>query len=156
MAGLIEARAAVAELIYRAALRLDERDYDGFIDLCAPEFRYQIETYSPEIRRHMTWLDHDRAGLGGLFETLPRHHSDQAALARHVTVYTVGVDDAGTAAAISALQVFRTGLDGGASELFAVGKIHDRVRWQHGVPLLTSRRIHLDTRLLGIGSHVPF
>jgi methanesulfonate monooxygenase small subunit len=57
---------------------------------------------------------------------------------------------------VSALQVFRTALDGGATELFAVGKIFDTVRLGAGGARLARRHIALDTRLLGIGSHVPF
>jgi methanesulfonate monooxygenase small subunit len=153
----VSTRARVEDLIYRAALALDARDFPGFLALCAPDFRYTIGAYSPEIRRPMLWLDHDRSGLAMLFETLPRHHSEHAALARHVTVYTVdtGPDD-GEARAVSALQVFRTALDGGATELFAVGKIHDVARVTDAGAQLVKRHIELDTRLLGIGSHVPF
>jgi methanesulfonate monooxygenase small subunit len=149
-------RERVAETIYRASLCLDARDFDGFLALCAPDLRYTIETFSPEIRRPMIWLDHDRAGLAALFRNLPRHHSDHAPLTRHVSVYTVAIDDAGrTASAVSALQVFRTELDGGASALFAVGKILDVVRIDGGQAWLARRTIKLDTRLLGIGTHIP-
>jgi methanesulfonate monooxygenase subunit beta len=149
-------RAAFEELVYRLALSLDAGDYPGFLALCAPEFHYSIAAYSPEIRKPMTWLDHDKAGLENLFETLPRHHSDSAPLSRHVTVYTVDLEGSGAAAAIvSALQVFRTQPDGGATELFAVGKLYDRARLIGGSAQLLSRRVQLDTRQLGIGSHIP-
>ena len=149
-------RAAFEELVYRAALRLDAQDYAGFLALCAPELRYTITAYSPEIRRDMTWLDHDRAGLEQLMDTLPLHHSDQAPLSRHVSVYTVDLEaDRERAAIVTALQVFRTSLDGGKSELFAVGKIYDRARLRDGAARLSSRRIQLDTRQLGIGTHIP-
>jgi methanesulfonate monooxygenase small subunit len=157
-------RAAFEELVYRLALRLDSGDYPGFLALCAPELRYTIAAYSPEIRKPMTWLDHDKAGLQNLFETLPRHHSDRAPLSRHVTVYTVDVESAEGAAVqegavqaaiVTALQVFRTQPDGGATELFAVGKLYDRARLVGGSAQLLSRRVQLDTRQLGIGSHIP-
>jgi methanesulfonate monooxygenase small subunit len=150
-------RVAFEELVYRAALKLDEADYTGFLALCEPAFRYSITAYSPEIRQPMTWLDHDKAGLANLFETLPRHNSDRAPLSRHVTVYTVDVDEAAEeAAVVTALQVFRTRLDGGATELFAVGKIYDRARLTGGAARLLSRLFQLDTRELGIGTHIPF
>jgi len=149
-------RAVFEELVYRAALKLDARDYAGFLALCAPELRYSITTHSPEIRREMTWLDHDRAGLVNLFETLPRHKSEGAPLSRHATVYTVDVDPAGDAADIvTALQVFKTHLDGGATVLFAVGKIYDRARLVDGVARLVRRNVRLETRDLGIGTHLP-
>ena len=149
-------RPDVDQLIYQSALLLDDRDFAGYVALLAPDFRYVITAHSPEIRREMTWLEQDRDGLRTLLETLPRHHSDPAPLTRHLTVYTVTVDDArAEAQAVSALQVFRTTLDGGASALFAVGKIHDRVALTTDGPRLRRRHIKLDTRMLGIGTHLP-
>lgn len=150
-------RPDIDQLIYQSALLLDERDFAGYLALLAPDFRYVITAHSPEIRREMTWLEQDREGMQTLFETLPRHNSDPAPLTRHVTVYTVTVDASGDEAqVVSALQVFRTTLDGGASALFAVGKIHDRVALGGDGPRLRRRHIKLDTRMLGIGTHIPF
>ncbi len=146
----------VESVVYQSALLLDGRDFQGYLELCEPDFRYVIGAYSPEIRREMVWLDHDKAGLQTLFETLPRHNSDHSPLTRHVTVYRVEVaTDGASASAISALQVFRTALDGGATELYAVGKIHDSLRIADGQARLSRRHIKLDTRMLGIGSHIP-
>lgn len=112
------ARDAIVETIGAASLRLDEDDFEAFLALCAPDFHYQIQAFSPEIRREMTWLDLDRAELETLFRTLPRHNSDHAPLTRHVTVAKVSLDEtAATASAVSSLQVFRTALDGGATAL---------------------------------------
>jgi methanesulfonate monooxygenase small subunit len=72
-------------------------------------------------------------------------------------VYTVTFDAAKTqASVVSALQVFRTAIDGGATALFAVGKVHDTVTLHGDDARLAKRVIRLDTRELGIGSHVPF
>lgn len=150
-----EQRQAIEELVYRSCLALDERDFKGFLDLCEEDFRYTITTYSPEIRKDMVWLDHDRKGLDTLLTNLPRHNSDHSPITRHATVYTVDVAD-GTASVVSALQVFRTQLDGGASELFAVGRFHDTVRLNGSQPKLAKRVVKLDTRLLGYGYHIPF
>lgn len=150
-----EKRQAIEELIYRSCLALDDRDYKGFLALCDDDFRYTIATYSPEIRRDMVWLDHDRSGIDTLLTNLPRHNSDHSPITRHATVYTVDV--AGdTATVVSALQVFRTQLDGGASELFAVGRLNDTVKLNGSGPKLARRVVKLDTRLLGYGYHVPF
>jgi methanesulfonate monooxygenase subunit beta len=150
----IEQRKAVEELVYRSCLALDAKDFKAFLDLCEPDFRYTISTYSPEIRREMVWLDHDRKGMETLFTNLPRHNSDHSPITRHATVYTV--DKNGSAAdVVSALQVFRTQLDGGATELFAVGRFHDVVSL-NGTPRLARRMVRLETRLLGFGYHIPF
>lgn len=152
-----EQRQAIEELVYRSCMALDDRDWKGFLELCDEDFRYTITTYSPEIRKEMVWLDHDRNGLDTLLTNLPRHNSDHSPITRHATVYTVvaGAQD-GTASVVSALQVFRTQLDGGASELFAVGRFHDAVRLNGSQPKLAKRVVRLDTRLLGYGYHIPF
>ena len=150
-------RTLVEELVYRSSLLLDERDFEGFLSLCEADFRYSVHAYAPEIRSEMVWLDHDKAGMRTLFLNLPRHHSDLSPVTRHVTVYTVAFDESGTqAAVVSALQVFRTALDGGDTSLFAVGKVYDTVNLADGKALLAKRVLRLDTRQLGIGSHIPF
>ena len=145
---------AVRELVYRSCLRLDEGDFAGWLDLCAPEFRYTITAYSPEIRKEMTWLDQDRAGMVGLFKMLPKHNSDHSPLTRHASVYLVDINGE-EATAVTSVVVYRTALDGGATELFAVGKYFDTVSFESGTPLLAGRNVRLDTRELGIGSHMP-
>jgi methanesulfonate monooxygenase small subunit len=150
-------RAAVEEVVYRSCLLLDSMDFDGFLDLCDDAFRYTVHVRSPEIRRDMVWLDHDKPELQALFRNLPRHHSDGAPLTRHATVYTVLFDSERTQAlVVSALQVFRTVLDGGETSLFAVGKLRDTVRLKEDGARLLKREVRLDTRQLGIGSHIPF
>lgn len=148
-----ERRKAVEELVYRSCLALDAKDFKAFLDLCDADFRYRISTYSPEIRREMVWLDHDRKGMETLFTNLPRHNSDHSPITRHATVYTVDMNGA-SAEVVSALQVFRTQLDGGATELFAVGRFHDTINLAQ---LKIARRVvRLETRLLGYGYHIPF
>ena len=150
-----EQRQAIEELIYRSCLALDSRDFKAFLALCDESFRYTITTHSPEIKRDMVWLDHDRKGMETLFTNLPRHNSDHSPLTRHATVYTVELNDQ-EANVVSALQVFKTQLDGGATELFAVGRFHDKVKLDGTEPKLASRIVRLETRLLGYGYHVPF
>ncbi len=138
-------------------MTLDEKNFSGYLELCDPAYNYKITAFSPEIRKDMTWLEHDRAGMQSLFTNLPRHNSDQSPLSRHVTVYTVKIDEAQKQAeVVSGLQVFKTALDGGATELFAVGKLYDRVSLADTEPKLIDRNVRLDTRMLGFGYHVPF
>ena len=151
----MEQRQQIEELIYRSCLALDDRDYKGFLALCDAGFRYKVAAYSPEIRKEMVWLDHDRKGMETLFTNLPRHNSDHAPLVRHATVYTVKVEGQ-QAEVVSALQVFRTALDGGATELFAVARLIDTVKLDGDAPKLASRVVRMETRQLGFGSHVPF
>ena len=138
-------------------MTLDDKQFNAYLELCDPAYHYKITAYSPEIRKDMTWLEHDKAGMQALFANLPKHNSDQSPLTRHVTVYTVK-EDAATrqAQVISALQVFKTSLDGGATELFAVGKLHDQISLTDAGPKLLAREVRLQTRMLGFGYHIPF
>ena len=150
-------RVMVEELVYRAALLLDASDFPGFLALCDQQFHYLIGAYSPEIRKEMIWLEHDMAGMQLLFKNLPKHNSDRSLLTRHTTVYTVDFSaDGKSADVVSGLQVYRTSLNGGATELFAVGKIHDKVSLGADGARLKDRQIKLDTRMFGIGFHIPF
>ena len=138
-------------------MALDDKQFNAYLELCDPAFHYKITAHSPEIRKDMTWLEHDRAGMQALFTNLPKHNSDQSPLTRHVTVYTVKEDaSARQAQVVSALQVFRTSLDGGATELFAVGKLHDLISLSGEAPKLLAREVRLQTRMLGFGYHIPF
>jgi len=150
-------RTAIEELVYSSCMLLDEHKYTEYLALCDEGFRYTITAHSPEIRRDMVWLDHDKSGMQTLLTQLPRHNSDHSPLTRCATVYSVKVDDAAKSAdVITALQVYKTELDGGATKLFAVGKYLDRVTLANGAPKLAQRTVKLDTRMLDIGYHIPF
>jgi methanesulfonate monooxygenase subunit beta len=150
-------RTMVEELVYRTALCMDACDFPGFLALCDSKLHYLITAFSPEIRKDMTWFEHDRAGMEQMFNTLPKHNSDRARLSRHLSVYTVSFSADGTAAdVVSVMQVFRTTLDGGASEMFAIGKVYDKVVIGDQGARLLERHIKLDTRMFGIGFHIPF
>jgi methanesulfonate monooxygenase small subunit len=158
---IAELRAALADVVCRGALYLDEHRFGQWLDLTAPEFRYRIVAYSPELRKDMTWLDHDRAGMAALVELLPKHHVTGANWLRQVSLSTVTPEAAGDAEAVSSLAVFHTAVDvgdahvdGGSTSLFAVGRYHDRFRFEQEQWLLVERTVRLQTRQLGIGSHV--
>jgi methanesulfonate monooxygenase small subunit len=155
----MNARDAVERALYGSCLTLDDKDFKGYLELCDPEFRYTITAHSPEIRKDMVWLEHDRRGMELLFNNLPRHNSDHSPLTRHATLYRLDIDEAsGEASAVSALQVFKTTLDGGETQLFAVGKYLDKFRLSpdRSSARLLERTVKLDTRMLGIGYHIPF
>jgi methanesulfonate monooxygenase small subunit len=146
----------LTNLVYSGLLLLDAKDFAGWLDSCDAGFTYAIRVWSPEIRKEMTWLAHDRAGLAALIQQLPRHNTDRSIFTRHATVYTIELDDDLSAANIvSTVTVYRTELDGGATSLFAVGRYRDRaVRAADGWRL-RGRELRLDTRSLGIGTHYP-
>ena len=135
-------RSDVEELVYDTCMLLDAKDFKGFLERCDERFEYKLSAYSPEIKREMTWLDHGRAEISELFNTLPRHNTDPSPLTRNAVVYKVKVDDdAKRASVVSALQVFRTAINGGVTELFAIGKYYDhrRPQWRYAASARPSR-----------------
>ena len=150
-------RSAVEEVIYQSCMLLDEQDFSGFMKLCHPEFRYRLTAYSPEIKKEMTWLDRDWREMESFFSMLPLHNSDHSPLTRNATVYKVDFDEAREQArVVSAIQIYKTAVDGGATQLFAVGKYYDTVSLTGATRTLLSRWVRLATRDLRWGYHIPF
>jgi methanesulfonate monooxygenase small subunit len=147
-------RTEVEEFVYETCLRLDEKDWKGFLDLCDEKFNYKVTAYAPEIRNDMTWLDRDRAEVEEFIGMLPKHNTDPNPLTRHAQVWKVKLDG-NRADVVSSLQIYRTALNGGATELYAVGKYFDTVALDGGRPRLLARHVKLDTRDLGWGTHLP-
>ncbi len=150
-------RTVVEELIYESCVLMDKTDFSGFLSLCDQDYEYQLSAYSPEIKHDMIWLDHDRAEIKHIFDLLPKHNSDHSPLTRNAVVYKIDYDEAKKQAnVVSALQIYKTNLDGGATKLFAVGKYYDTVSLKGTKPTLLRRHLKLDTRDLGCGYHIPF
>lgn len=144
------------EFVYSAAMLLDAKDFKGWLDMCAPDFTYVIRAFSREIRKDVIWLDHDHEGMTSLVRQLPRHNTDQSEFTRHTTVYTVTPDASGEGAVVvSAVAIYRTTLDGGVTNLFAIGRYTDTLVHTADGWRFRSRDLRLDTRALGIGTHYP-
>lgn len=150
-------RTQVEELVYDTCMLLDAKDFKGFLGKCDQKFEYRLSAWSPEIRKEMTWLNHGRAEMEDLFDTLPKHNTDPSPLTRSAVVYKVSVDEgAKRASVVSALQVFKTAINGGVTQLYAIGKYFDTVALDGNAPRLLARHVKLDTRDLGWGHHIPF
>lgn len=149
----------VKTLIYDGILLMDRKDFKGWLDLCTTDFEYAITAWSPEIRKEMAWLRHDRSGMEHLIKLLPRHNTDQSSFTRHTNVYNVKpfeIDDAGTDFdVVSSVAIYRTTQDGGITSLFATGKYFDVVSIVGSEARIRSRTLRLETRALGIGTHYP-
>lgn len=157
---LHERRALAEELLYTAAAQLDERNWDAFLALTTPDFQYRIGTYSPEIKKQMLWLEHDREGLAALFALLNKHHSDHALWLRQLTLQSVEQSAADELQTVSQLVIYATTFDlgdphveSGSTRVFAVGRYRDRLKRSDGRWLLAERYVQLDTRQLGVGTH---
>ena len=166
MATIVRERAdiqqAARDLIYRGIICLDEERFMDFLSLCDTDFRYFIKTFSIEIRRDMTWLEKTHKEFAAMIEMLPRHNTDHGRLTRHASVYTVEDDGRDMVRAVTSFACYRTMIDGinshfdaGESQLFVIGKYHDRIRVSGGEPKLVERVVRLETQRLDKGSHYP-
>ena len=148
---------AVSDLIYRSCQLMDDCDYDGFLALCAPDFRYRTVAYSPEILKEMVWQDANKTEFGRHLHLIPKHISDPTPLSRYPTVYTIAYADGGKLAdVVTGFQIYKTTLDGGSTTVYAIGRYHDRIRLDGKEPQFVSRTVRLTTRQLGAGSQIPF
>ena len=152
-----EVERAIRSALYHAAYSLDSGDFMAFLDWCASTLSYRITTYSPEIRREMTWLEKDREGMHELLSTLSKHNRDRTPIVRHWSPMMISptLND-NSCDVVSALQVYRTDPDGGVTSLYAVGRYIDHVVIEGGRALIASREVRLETRMLGVGYHIPF
>lgn len=146
---------AVRPLIGGASLALDDEDFSTFLGYCDDPFHYRIRVWSPELKTDMTWLEHDRAGMVDLFESLPEHLRRLGRLHRHVTIAKVEPSNVdGFLVVTSSFIVHHTNLEG-QTQTLAVGRYIDVVNMIEEKILLAARDVVLDTRDLGTGLHVP-
>jgi len=134
----------------RAALRRLARDHRAGI-------RYRITAYSPDIRREMIWLDHDRQALAAMIDCYQSitWTGTMAAPGGGGPIVAVGDD----VRAVSSLAIFHTVVDvamrtsTGSSRLFAVGAT--TMSCAHRRPM-APRGAHGAARhaQLGVGSHL--
>lgn len=166
MATLVKDRSAtieaVRDLIYRGSMLLDDERFLDFLKLCDNDFQYYVKTFSLEINRDMIWLGKSYEEYKLMIEMLPRHNTDHGRLTRHTSVYTVEEDGRDMVRAVSSFACYRTMVDGinshidaGETQLFVVGKYHDRIRVSGSEPRFVERVARLETRRLDKGSHYP-
>ncbi len=143
----------IVNFIQKSCWMLDEENFDGFLSLCSKNFQYKITAFSPEINKEMIWMDEDFEGLKNLLVMVPEHLRRLGKFTRHLSIgQTFREKD--EIIIHSSFIIIHTDLDG-KSNIFGVGRYKDKMDSELSKPLLLSREAHLETRDLGIGSHVP-
>ncbi len=146
---------AIRELVYRSCMVLDAEDFDGFLRLCSPALRYRIAVYSPDIRKEMTWLAHDYNGMKALLEAVPHHLKRLGTLKRHASVYLIERQPDGRSVKVTSSFLLISTDPEGRSKLYVAGMYHDVIDTSGATPLLADRKAQLETRDLGVGTHIP-
>ena len=159
-----QAKLLVRNEIYKAAVNLDEQNWNDWIDQCDEDFTYSVKTYSYEIRKDLNYLTLTYKELHPYFDLLPKHNSDHSPMHRHATVYTTDVSDDGTSAdAITSFMITTELLDGhnaallsGENRLYLIGKYYDKFRISGETVKFTERVARVYTRRFDKGTHWIF
>ncbi|MDC0073725.1 hydroxylase [Alphaproteobacteria bacterium] len=148
MKNYIEAMNLISEICER----LDNEKFEEFLELCSTEFNYRIIVYSPEIKKDMIWMDQDYSGMKNLLTLVPQHLRRLGSLSRYISIGKF--EETKNCLKInSPFQIMHTDLNG-ITKLFAVGRYIDEIELRNQF-LLKRRFVRLETRDLGIGSHIP-
>ncbi|MCC5810118.1 MAG: nuclear transport factor 2 family protein [Ectothiorhodospiraceae bacterium] len=143
----------INELICRTCLHLDQENFDDYLKLFTEEMNYRVVTFSPELKKDMVWLDHDLSEMKHLFKMLPQHVKMPGKFFRQAAVYTIEKSKQKWNSTTSFLLIY-TDLDG-QSRVFAAGRYNDEIVEHDQKLLISKREVHLDTRDLAPGIHVP-
>ena len=143
----------IRNIIVLSCDALDNYDFEGFLKLCVKDFKYSINVFSPELQRDMIWLEHDYDGLKVLFEELPDHLQRTEKISRKLS-YPLIENSKNKITVKTSFSVFKTDLEG-KSSILCIGNYIDSVCNVQNTYLLEERVVHLETRDLGIGLHVP-
>jgi 3-phenylpropionate/cinnamic acid dioxygenase small subunit len=150
----IQEQLEIQGLIQQTAKLLDAEDLTGWLNLFDASGEYELTTYSPELRRTLTWWKADHGALQKTLAEVPRHVRDTARRLRVLTpnVVRIGGDEA---YADSPFAVYRTTPEG-ESSLYVVGRYQDTLmRSPSGDWLYRRHHVILDTRMLDAFTHLP-
>lgn len=136
------------------AISLDIEDFEGFLDRCTEDFRYEVIAHSPDLGTEMRWLEHDAKELREVFAMIPKHVTMRGKILRHVSLARIVENEVGASATSSVLIAHTT--ETGESRLIACGRYHDEFVFDEaGSALLAARQVALDTVMWSPGLHVP-
>jgi methanesulfonate monooxygenase small subunit len=145
----------VISLVCRLSAALDTNDISEIEACCAKDFHYKIITYIPDIGKESTWFDQPLVGLLDLLKNLDRHLTMRGSFLRHVSQCIIDrTVDNSEIIVKSSVIVTHTPLDG-TSHLYAAGRYTDRITCDKEIPRISDRVVHLQTRDLGPGPHLP-
>ena len=144
----------IKNLIYKSCKTLDAEEFDDYLDLYSEEFEYKVTNYSREIQKDQEWMDVNRSELKGLLGYVPLHFRLLGSFMRHATVYDIERNGADAAHALTYVTIYYTTPEG-ATSVWAVGRYHDVIDVSGDAPLIADRELKLETREVGIGTHLP-
>ena len=144
---------AIRDLMAVTASRLDREDLAGWLELFDADSAYEIEAFSSEIRRTMSWWKSDRPALERLLEEAPRHERDRARRLHLLGAIEIELE-ADRARAQAPFAIYRT-LPDGTSSLYVVGRYENSVIKRDGRWRYTYHKAVLDTRVLDAFTHLP-
>ena len=144
----------IKQFVYHSCQLLDEEIFSDYLALFDVEkTRYRVTAYSPELRKDMVWLDHQREELEIMLKMIPEHIRMPGRFFRHATVYSVERKE-DTANVVTSLLLFHIDQHGQLNPLSAA-RYHDQIRVGRDTLAIAFRDVRTDSRIFGAGIHVP-
>jgi methanesulfonate monooxygenase small subunit len=147
-------REEISEFLYHLSEKLDNELYEEFLASCDANFHYQVGAFSPELGKEMIWLDHDYKEIRNLMLLIHQHVRMKGEFTRNVSMVRVKNIEQECYEVRSQVMVMHTD-QYGTTKLFAIGSYSDKITRQQDQLRLLERKVHLHTRNLGPGIHVP-
>lgn len=144
----------IKNLIYKSCQLLDSEEFEEYLNLYTEYFEYKVTNYSPEIRKDQEWMDVNREELKGLLANVPLHFRLLGSFMRHATVYDIERNGDDKVHALTYVTIYYTSAEG-ATNVWAIGRYHDVIDVSGATPLIADRNMKLETREVGIGTHLP-
>jgi 3-phenylpropionate/cinnamic acid dioxygenase small subunit len=139
--------------IHHSGRCLDNRDYDGFVDLFTLDGAYRIEVDAPEMKSKMTWMTLDHDELRQRFQSAPEQVWRDIETTHLIAVDTIDFEGE-TAKTSATVSIFRTD-DEGRTQVYAVGRYEDAWQRIENKWRISLRVLDLRTRLLPVPAPLP-
>lgn len=144
---------AIRDHIRRTAELLDAEDFSGWLSLFHDTGRYELNVFSTEINRPVSWWNSDRAALEKLLGELPQHERDRARRLHLLGPASVAIEGDHARADVS-FALYRT-TPNGETSLYVVGRYNDLLVRRAEGWFYTRHAAQLETRMLEVFTHLP-
>lgn len=148
----------IADAMVASCLYLDQENFDNWLKLWSESGTYEIETFTPELRRAETLLYLTGPQIERVLHESSNHVRDGSTKTRICAPALVKLATSDTSLEITAdasqrVAIYSTDL-GGVSSLYALCSYEDSWSCQNAEIRLTHRKVTLITRNFSIGTHV--
>ena len=143
----------IQQFIQNTAALLDEEKLSEWAALFAPTGRYEITSFSTELRRDLVWWRADYGELEKTLREVKRHVRDPASRLRVLGQPLIQVQE-DKVSVRTAFSIYRTSR-AGESSLYLVGRYEDQLVREPQSWRYKEHHVRLSTRVLAAFTHLP-